>query len=49
MGFEDCVRVGRSEMMWEGIPKGRACRKPREARVMLIRGWERRFREAERS
>jgi len=24
IGFEDSVRVGRSEMMREGIPKGRA-------------------------
>jgi len=27
--------------------EGSACRKPREARVMLIHGWERRLREAE--
>jgi len=36
--------------MKDGIPKGRASMsKTREARVMLIRGWERRLREAERS
>jgi len=37
-------------MIKEGIPKGRASMsKPQEARVMLIQGWERRLREAERS
>jgi len=42
IGFEDSRRVERSEMMREGIPKKRAaCRKPEEARAMLIRGWER--------
>jgi len=36
-------------MMREGIPKRPACRKPRGARAMLIRDWERRLREAEQS
>jgi len=46
-GFEDSVRVVRSEMMREGIPKRKArMLKPREARALLIRDWERRLREA---
>jgi len=35
----------REEFQKEGL----ACQKPQEARAMLIRGWERRLRGAERS
>ena len=50
IGFEGNVSVDRSKMRREGIPNKRpACRKPREARAMLTRGWERRLREAERT
>jgi len=38
IGFVDGVRVGRFEMMREGIPK-KSMSKLREARAMLIRGW----------
>jgi len=49
--FEDRVNVGRSEMMREGIPERRASmsKTTRNKSNMLIRGWERRLREAERS
>jgi len=47
--FEENVRVGISEMMRDGIPKGRASMLKTTRGIMLIRGWERRLREAERS
>jgi len=50
IGFEGGVGVDRSKMRREGVPNrgAAACRKPREARGILARGWERRLREAER-
>jgi len=49
--FEDSVRVGRSEMMRDEIPKRRASmsKTTRGKSNADRRGWERRLREAERS
>jgi len=49
--FEDSVRVSRSEMMRERIPKRMASmsKATRGKTLMLIQGWERRLREAEQS
>jgi len=50
IGFEGSVGVDRSKMRREEFQiQWPACRKPREARAILARGWERRLREAERN
>jgi len=49
IGFEGSVGVNRSKMRREFQTEGPVCRKPREARAILARGWERKLREAERS
>jgi len=50
IAFEGGVGVDRSKMRREEFQiEGPVCRKPREARAILARDWERRLREAERS
>jgi len=52
IGFEGGVGVDKSKMRrpreFQIVGPMSVCRKPREARAILARGWERRLREAER-
>jgi len=50
IGFGGGVSADRFKMRREEFQmEGPACPKPREARAILARGWERRLREAERN